>query len=170
MHSVHLSARGVALGVVRELAAKGPTVVGCTDAGRAKWVQGLANDAGLPAAFVYKARQADGSLAVTGVNADVKGKHVLLYDDMVRTGGSLLQAAHAYRGAGAARITALVTHAVLPGDSLAKIAAAQVFDAVYCTDSLPQSVKLAAAHPGFLRVLPLAPLIAAHFKASRRRP
>ena len=46
---------------------------------------------------------------VLAVSARVAGQHVMVYDDMVRTGASLLAAAQAYRDAGAARITALAT-------------------------------------------------------------
>jgi ribose-phosphate pyrophosphokinase len=165
LRTYHLSAQELALAVVRKIAIKEAVVIACTDAGRAKWVTGLANEAGLPAAFVYKARRADGGLEVTGVNADVQGKHVVIYDDMVRTGGSLLQAAAAYKKAGAARLTAVTTHGVLAGSSLDKIAGAELFEALYCTDSLPRVRDLAAAHPKFLRLMPLAPLIAAHFGA-----
>ncbi len=166
LHSTHLSAHTVPLAVVQEAKAKGPVVIGCTDAGRAKWVQNLANEVGVAAAFVYKTRQPDGSLAVTGVNADVKGKHVLIYDDMARTGGSLLQAGKAFLAAGASKVTALVTHAVLPGDALATIEASKVFDILHATDSHPRAVALAAKNPKFLKLSPLTPLIAKHFSAS----
>lgn len=163
LHSTHLSAHQIPLAVVRKAQAQGPVVIGCTDAGRAKWVQSLANEAGAPAAFVYKTRQADGRTSVTGVNADVQGRHVLLYDDLVRTGGSLLQAAEAYRKAGATKITGLVTHAVLPGDALKKIQASGLFAELHATDSLPRANELAKSAGGFLTIHPLTPLIAKHF-------
>ena len=64
--------------------------------GRAKWVESLANDLGKHAAFVFK-RRLDGSRTeVTAVSAQVRDKDVIIYDDMIRTGGSLLHAARAY--------------------------------------------------------------------------
>lgn len=164
-HSVHLTASELVLDVVQRIAKKhGDAVVACTDAGRAKWVQQLANEAGLTAAFVYKSRKGGSNTAVTGVNADVRGKHVIVYDDMVRTGGSLIQAGHAYKEAGATEITAIATHAVLPGDSLKRIEASGYFSALYCTDSLPQTVQLAAASPKFFKVLPVAGVITDFFR------
>ncbi len=163
LHSTHLSAHPIPLKIVKEAQAKGSVVIGCTDAGRAKWVQNLANEAGVSAAFVYKTRHADGKTSVTGINADVAGKHVLLYDDIVRTGGSLLHAAEAYKKAGATKITGLVTHAVLPGDALKKIQSSGLFDVLHATDSLPRARELEAAAGGFLKVAPLTPLIAGHF-------
>jgi ribose-phosphate pyrophosphokinase len=163
LHSTHLSAHALPLKIVQEAKAKGPVMIGCTDAGRAKWVQNLANEAGVQAAFVYKTRAPDGKTSVTGINADVQGKHVLLYDDIVRTGGSLLGAAEAYEKAGAAKITALVTHAVLPGDALAKIQGSGLFEALHATDSLPRARELEKIASGFLKIQELTPLIAAHF-------
>lgn len=168
IHGFHLSAQELVLGVVRGIASKHPgeTVIACTDAGRAKSVQGLANDSGIPAAFVYKSRQPNGRLAVTGVNADVKGKHVIIYDDIVRTGGSLIQAGEAFKKAGAATITAVATHGVLPKDSLERIKGQKLFEHLHITDSLPHAERLAAQDPGFVKVMPLAPLIARHFRTS----
>jgi ribose-phosphate pyrophosphokinase len=152
LHSVHLSGEPFALRVVRDIAAKAPTVVACTDAGRAKWVQSLANQSGQIAAFVYKSRSKSGQVSVTGVNADVQGKHVVIYDDMVRTGSSLVQAAQAYLDAGAAAITAVTTHAPLPHDSLDKIRSTGLLTALHCTDSHPRVLELAKSAGDFLRV------------------
>jgi hypothetical protein len=55
----------------------------------------------VPAAFVYKRRVDGDTTEVTGVSAEVRGKRVVIYDDMIRTGGSLVGAARAYRDAGA---------------------------------------------------------------------
>ncbi len=118
-------------------------VLGACDAGRAKWVQSLARDLGVEPAFVYKSRDSKtGGLAVTGVNADVKGKEVVLYDDMIRTGSSLIQAARAYLGAGATKVHAIASHLVLPGDALAKLHASGVFASIMGTDSHPGSQQL----------------------------
>jgi ribose-phosphate pyrophosphokinase len=164
LHSVHLSGEPLALSIVEGIAAKTPTVVACTDAGRAKWVQSLANRAGLIAAFVYKSRSKSGQVSVTGVNADVNGKHVVIYDDMVRTGSSLLQAAEAYRDAGAAAITAITTHAPLPGDSLTKIKDSGLLTALHCTDSHPHVLELAPRSGGFLKVQSVTDLYADLFR------
>ena len=119
-------------------------VLGATDAGRAKWVQSLARDLGVEPVFVYKTRDpSTGALEVTGVNADVRGREVVIYDDMIRTGSSLIQAARAYIAAGATRVHAIATHLVLPGDSMAKLASSGVFASVSGTDSHPGSQKLA---------------------------
>jgi ribose-phosphate pyrophosphokinase len=119
-------------------------VLGATDAGRAKWVQSLAGTLGVEPAFVYKRRETgSGKLSVTGINADVRGRTVVIYDDMIRTGSSLLQAGRAYLGAGAAAVHAVASHLVLPGDSLKKLQGAGVFQSISGTDSHPESKQLA---------------------------
>jgi ribose-phosphate pyrophosphokinase len=128
---------------IQERMAGRPFVLGACDAGRAKWVQSLARDLHVEPAFVYKSRDSKtGGLAVTGVNADVKGKEVVLYDDMIRTGSSLIQAAKAYLGAGATKVHAIASHLVLPGDALAKLNASGAFASIMGTDSHPGSQQL----------------------------
>lgn len=120
-----------------------PFVLGACDAGRAKWVQSLARDLNVEPAFVYKARDATtGGTSVTGINADVRGREVVIYDDMIRTGSSLVQAGRSYIAAGATKVHAIASHLVLPADSWDKIRATGVFSMVMGTDSHPGSQKL----------------------------
>lgn len=120
-----------------------PFVLGACDAGRAKWVQSLARDLKVEPAFVYKARdETTGGTSVTGINADVRGREVVIYDDMIRTGSSLVQAGRSYLAAGATKVHAVASHLVLPADSWDKIRATGVFSMVMGTDSHPGSQKL----------------------------
>jgi ribose-phosphate pyrophosphokinase len=118
-------------------------VLACTDAGRAKWVESLANDLGVDASFVYKRRTSGTQTTVTGVSAHVAGKRVVIYDDMIRTGGSLINAAQAYRDAGAVAIDAIATHGLFPGDSLERLRKTGLFGRIVSTDSHPRAVSLA---------------------------
>jgi len=123
---------------IQERMGKTPFVLGACDAGRAKWVQSLARDLGVEPAFVYKRRDPQsGGLAVTGVNADVRGREVVVYDDMIRTGSSLIQAGRAYLAAGATKVHAIASHLVLPGDALDKLRGSGVFTSIMGTDSHP---------------------------------
>lgn len=122
----------------------GEYVLGATDAGRAKWVQSLAMRLRVTPAFVYKHRDPkSGELAVTGINADVAGREVVVYDDMIRTGGSLVQAAQSYLDAGATAVHAVASHLVLPGDALARIRASGTLTSIHGTNSHPGSLALA---------------------------
>lgn len=158
MRAVHLHAKPVTLQRIRTLAGNDEFVLGATDAGRAKWVESLANDLGVDAAFVFKRRVSGSETEVTALAADVKDKHVIIYDDMIRTGGSLLGAAQAYLDSGATRISAVTTHGVLPNTSLDKLQRSGLLQCVACTDSHPRALELQGSD--FLIVDPLAPLIA----------
>ncbi len=157
---VHVYGKPVVMAAARRLGGA-DFVLACTDAGRAKWGESLANDLGVPAAFVYKRRLDGDTTEVTGVSAQVAGKRVVIYDDMIRTGGSLVNAARAYRDAGAAAIDAIATHGVLPGDSIDRIRATGLFGRVVTTDSHPRAHALAS---DFLEVESVAPLLAEHLR------
>ncbi|MEM9491589.1 MAG: ribose-phosphate diphosphokinase, partial [Myxococcota bacterium] len=129
IHPVHVYAKRLIAAAARQLGGD-DFVLGCTDAGRAKWVESLASDMGVVPAFVYKRRVDGERTEVTGVSAHVTGKPVVIYDDMIRTGGSLLGAARAYRDAGAARISAVATHGLFPDQALDKIETSGLFGAV----------------------------------------
>ncbi len=117
-------------------------VLASTDAGRAKWVESLANDLGVSAAFIVKRRVDGETTQVRGVSAKVEGRPVIIYDDMIRTGSSLLHAARAYRDAGATAVSAIASHGVFPGDALQKIAASGLLDKIVCTDSHPRAREI----------------------------
>lgn len=113
-----------------------------TDAGRMKWVESLARDLSVSPAFAYKER-IDGATTVSlGVSGPVKGKFVVIYDDMIRTGSSLMNAARAYIAAGASGLAAIATHALFPGNALSTIQASGLFKEIVVTDSHPRSREL----------------------------
>jgi ribose-phosphate pyrophosphokinase len=132
-------------------------VLACTDAGRAKWVESLANEIGVPASFVLKRRLSGTETEVTAVSAAVAGKSVVIYDDMIRTGGSLISAARAYQDAGAARLTAIATHGLFARDALARLQKTGLFAAIACTDTHPRARQLAGPA---LRVASIAGVLA----------
>ncbi|MCC6806510.1 MAG: ribose-phosphate pyrophosphokinase [Deltaproteobacteria bacterium] len=157
----HVYAKPIVLRLAKELAGTNDFVLACTDAGRAKWVESLANDLSVSASFVFKRRIDDRKTEVAAVSAQVQGKRVVIYDDMIRTGSSLLKAAQAYRDAGAADVSAIATHGVFPEDALQKITASGLISKLACTDSHPRARALAGPQ---LRVESLAPLLAEHLR------
>ena len=136
--------------------AQGDFVLGSTDAGRAKWVESLANDLGVEGAFVFKRRIDGRTTELTAMSANVKDMPVVLYDDMIRTGGSLLNAAKAYLNAGASSVSAIATHGILPENSLEKLQSSGLFKKIIVTDSHPNALAL---ENDFLEVRSIAPLI-----------
>jgi ribose-phosphate pyrophosphokinase len=81
---------------------------------------------------------------------------VVIYDDMIRSGGSLLRAAEAYRSAGASDVRCVATHGVLPGDSLDQIRHSGLISKIICTNSHPRAVELSPEFPDLLQVRSVA--------------
>ncbi|MVT06778.1 ribose-phosphate diphosphokinase [Chitinophaga tropicalis] len=139
---VHLYGKDLVKEAALELAGGGPFVLASTDAGRAKWVESLANDLHVPAAFVFKRRISGEETHVTAISADVKDKTVIIYDDMIRTGGSLLHAASAYLDAGACGISVITTHGIFAGGGFQKIKNSGIIKKVVCTDTHPNALTI----------------------------
>jgi ribose-phosphate pyrophosphokinase len=168
VRAIHLYAKPIVLQAARDLAQGNDFVLGSTDAGRAKWVESLAQDLGVLPAFVYKQRVSGSETKVTGVNADVRNKHVVIYDDMVRTGASLLAAAEAYRNAGAVQVSAICTHLICPNDSLERIQQAGIIDRLVGTDTHPHAAALQERGSGFLEVRSVVPVFGDYLAGIRK--
>jgi ribose-phosphate pyrophosphokinase len=136
-------------------------IMACTDAGRAKWVESLANDMGVDAAFVFKKRLSGEKTEITGINADVKDKNVVIYDDMIRTGGSLIKAAQSYKDAGAKKIFAITTHGLFTNHALQHIKDSNLFERVASTDTHINAIQL---QDDFLEVKSIASLVVEKLK------
>jgi ribose-phosphate pyrophosphokinase len=153
--AVHLYAKPIIMEACREIAGT-DFVLASTDAGRAKWVESLANDLGVNGAFVFKRRISGDETQITSISADVQDKYVIIYDDMIRTGGSLINAARAYKDAGAIKIAAVTTHGLFSNNGLEKIRQSGLFECVVSTDSHPNAMAL---QNDFLRVKSIASLL-----------
>lgn len=160
---VQLHARSVVLQAIRDFGGE-DFVLGATDAGRAKWVERLANDLLVDAAFVFKRRLSDTQTEVTALAADVEDRAVVIYDDMIRTGGSLISAARSYKDAGASDVYAVCTHGIFANDALDKLRDSGVFEGIACTNTRPHVQALADGD--FLRVYSVADLFAQYLSDS----
>lgn len=158
--AIHVYGKDVLVPEMQDLG--GPDfILGSTDSGRAKWVESLANDMEVDAALILKRRLSGTETRVTALNADVAGRNVVIYDDMIRSGGSLLGAAKTYRAAGAARIVAVCSHGVFTPGAFERLRDSGLFEAIVATDSHPNAVALAESG---LRVIPTASLFANHLR------
>jgi ribose-phosphate pyrophosphokinase len=155
LRTYHLYVKQIIMDIARKFGGNN-FILASTDAGRAKWVESLANDMQVQAAFVYKRRTSGSETQVTGVNADVQGKNVVMYDDMIRTGGSLIQAARAYKEAGANKIYVIATHGLFPNQGLEKIRQSGLVEKIGVTDTHPNVLPLAG---DFLEVFSIGGLL-----------
>jgi ribose-phosphate pyrophosphokinase len=141
---------------LRRLKLGSPTMAS-TDMGRAKQVERYANALQWPVALIHKKRIGPSRTEVSGVLGDVEGRDIVIYDDMIRTGSSLVTAAEAYRAAGAASVRAVTTHLVIPPGTVERLEASAL-DAVVGTDTHPNHA-LVEGRPRF-EVVSVADLFA----------
>jgi ribose-phosphate pyrophosphokinase len=111
-------------------------VVVAPDVGSVKMARSYAKklDAGL--AIIDKRRPTQNVAQVMHIIGEVEGKNVLLIDDMIDTAGTLSNAANALRDAGALKILAAGTHALLSGPAYDRIEASAISHLVV-TDTIP---------------------------------
>jgi len=109
-------------------------------------------------AVVDKRRTSPEEAEAGFVIGDVKGKNILLVDDMITTGGSLSKAALALRDYGAREIYAAAAHAVLCGPAVERLKASPLKEIVV-SDSIPAGDKVQQMD-GRLKVLTISSLLA----------
>ncbi|ALM08155.1 ribose-phosphate pyrophosphokinase [Sediminicola sp. YIK13] len=84
----------------------------------------------------YKQREKANVISHMELIGEVKGKNVVLVDDMVDTAGTLTKAADLMMERGALSVRAITTHALLSGDAYEKIESSQLLELIV-TDSIP---------------------------------
>lgn len=109
-----------------------------------------------PLAIVDKRRDRPGESEVMNIIGDVKGRHCILIDDIIDSGGTLCNAAQALLDAGAESVAAYITHGVLSGGAVARVNASALKELVI-TDSIRPTD--AAVDSQRIRILTIAPLI-----------
>lgn len=132
-----------------------PLAVVSPDLGRVKLARRLAGQLGAELAVVVKTRPAHDVAEATGVVGDVRGKVVLLGDDMIVTGGTLIAAAEAVLAAGAAEVRAFATHALFTPGALDRLAGAGMAE-IAVTDT----VAIDEAAAGRVTVVSVAGILA----------
>ena len=134
-------------------------VVVSPDAGRVKESEKWANQlGGAPLAFIHKTRDITrpNETKANRVVGEVEGRTCILVDDMIDTGGTIVQAADACMAAGAKGVIVVSTHAVFSGPAVERLSNS-VAEEVIVTNTLPLSEDKIFDK---LTVLSIAPLIA----------
>jgi ribose-phosphate pyrophosphokinase len=113
-------------------------------------------------AIIDKRRERAGVSEVMNVIGDVKGRHCLLVDDIVDSGGSLCNAARAIAERGAASVVAYVTHGVLTGQAVERIGDSPI-EMLTLTDSIMATEPVQAARN--IRQITISGLLARAMRA-----
>lgn len=132
-------------------------VVVTPDIGSVKLAEAFARQLSAGFAIIDKLRISATEVDAVALIGDVKGKDVLLADDMCSTGGTLASAAKACQEKGAKRIFAAVTHGILVDDALKKIEESPI-EALLISNTVPVAEKVRNAPK--VRIVSIAPLLA----------
>ncbi len=127
------------------------------DVGGVVRARALATRLNCDLAIIDKRRERAGVSEVMNLIGDVAGRCCILLDDICDSGGTLCSAAHALIAEGAESVSVYVTHGVLSGNAVARIAASPIemmtiTDSIMATDAVRQSPNL--------REATIAPLLA----------
>ena len=134
----------------------GKVMVVSPDVGGVVRARGLAKRIGAPLAIIDKRRESAGESEVMNVIGKVKGQACILVDDLVDSGGTLCNAAEALLEQGASEVSAYISHGVLSGGAVARIAASELKTLVITDSILPTEEVRAAKN---IRLLSIAPLL-----------
>lgn len=109
-----------------------------------------------PVATCLKVREGKSRIVKLKEGA-VKNMNCVIVDDLVMTGGTLLECAKVLKENGACSVKAFVTHAVFPNDSWKKFVGGHLIERFYVTDSLPDAKEISKHQP--FELLSLGPII-----------
>jgi ribose-phosphate pyrophosphokinase len=131
-------------------------VVVSPDVGGVVRARALAKRIDAPLAIVDKRRERPGESEVMNIIGEVAGRSCILVDDIVDSGGTLCNAADALLAEGAKDVYAYITHAVLSGGAVSRIASSKLKELVV-TDSIQPTEAVKVARN--IRVITIAPLM-----------
>jgi ribose-phosphate pyrophosphokinase len=126
------------------------------DAGGVERARAIAKRLKAGLAIIDKRRDGPNVAVFMHLIGDVRGKDVVIIDDMIDTAGTLVQAVEAIQREGARRVLAAAVHGVLSGPAIARVSASSLEEVIF-TNSIPLPADKALPK---IQVLSVAPLLA----------
>ncbi len=110
-------------------------IVVAPDKGALEAVKKLSKGCKVPYAYMKKIRK-DGKVSINKLMGDVKNKNVVIFDDMITTGGTMIEASRLLKSNGAKNIDVIATHGVLVESAVNRLR--KYVGRIYVTDTLAQ--------------------------------
>ena len=111
-------------------------VIASPDVGGSKRAGSYSKHLGVPMVLCHKTREKANVVAEIRVIGDVKGKNVIIVDDMVDTAGTLCKAADVMMSQGASSVRAIVSHGMMSGRAVENVMNSSLCELIF-TDSIP---------------------------------
>ena len=127
------------------------------DLGNAKSATQFARLLGLPVAAGSKRRLADDKVVIDAIVGDVDGKDVIVLDDEIATGGSILELVDKLEEHGVGKIWVACTHGLFSGKAIERFRSCERIDEIVTTNTVPVPVEKRLPN---MTVLSIAPLLA----------
>jgi ribose-phosphate pyrophosphokinase len=127
------------------------------DVGGVQRTRGLATKIKADLAIIDKRRPEPGKSQVMNIIGEVKGKNCIIVDDIIDSGGTIVNAVEALKKAGAIDVYVFITHAVLSGEAAEKIKKSKIKKLII-TDTIDNSIKM--KNNSKIEVISIAPLMA----------
>ena len=156
----HLYAKTILIEPLKKLIAGKKYTIVVPDVGGIKFARSYAQILGVPLTIIDKRRPRPNKAEVMNVIGESHLEHVLLIDDMIDTGGTIVQAADLLKNNGAKTIIVAATHGLFSGDCIRRLTESPV-DKIIVTNSL--SIPEERAFPKLV-VLSAAPMFAEAIK------
>lgn len=154
VHPVHLTSWSVIKNIISDLGQK--SVLASTDMGRAKWIEKMGIELHMDTAYIMKKRISGSETEIIALNAEVKGRDVIIFDDMIRSGSSIIKAAEAYKNSGAKDIHVVCVHGVFVNGAIERFKNSGIIKSISCTNT---HCKTATINDSFIRVYDVSNII-----------
>jgi ribose-phosphate pyrophosphokinase len=154
----HLTAVPVAVSYLKRKGLRNP-VVASPDVGGIKDAWKFADAMGVPLAIVDKRRSGPVTTKVMNIIGEVRGRDVIIPDDMIASGSSMVEAAAALRRMGARDIYGFATHGIFSGPAVQRLNGRELKEMIV-TNTIPMTKGPASIRKPKMTTLSVAPLFA----------
>ena len=124
---------------------KGIDMVFSPDIGAAGRAKAVGEAMGVPYDHLEKKRLSGTEVVIKPAKADVKGKSILIVDDMISTGGTIRTATTQLKAAGAKSVTVACTHGVYVNNALEKLKESDIDELLSCNTLITETSKISVA-------------------------
>jgi len=131
------------------------------DVGGVERTRALSRRINVGIAIIDKRRPSPGKSEVMNIVGDVKNKNCVIIDDIIDSGGTIVNAAKALKNKGAKEVFVYITHAVLSGEAIKRIEKSQISKLI-TTDTIDNTKKIIKTKK--VEVISIAPIISEAMK------